>query len=632
MARQQDNTKDNEQQDVSLSRRGVVASLAGLLGVGVLSGCGEVPLEDVVGSRTAKSTTGAASAAPVVGAVAALDDLRHRTGAWADVALVAAFAADGTVGGGAFVWHGTSAAPADDGGVVIVPRVTPAPGYWRRVFSGPLDVTWFGARGRGVDTDAVHDTRGIQRAINALPASGGEVLIPAGKYIINACLDMTRDNLTIRGQGKATILRAANQLNKPVLRNNTRPRLFNLSVKDLQLDGNRRNQDPYNEGVMGICVVNSVRGLFEGLYIHETSKECLSLGGSDNHHNKVKNCSFAFASSRDRAADSKTSAHIWCQDGTDLVVEGCDFEHCTDNAVGFNAVEGVLISDCHFLDTFIIAPGASKNIRIVNNDIRGESVVSDVIVGKFIMPGAENIVFSNNHVHRVGAKKRTCIYVAPDTSVKGFVCTGNTFDIPLVTSALELKNCSDVVIADNVIRASGGHGFNLYSCERVQLNHNTITNPNTRSDNYRWGIIVNACSDVDLTCNTVMDARSAPLMFDGIGVINCAGVQLRGNRVRNATRKNVHLSGNTDLVFSDNVGFTTADRGQGVASGTGLATTFTFPHGCAATPSYVEAVPASAHARGDFFVSADATEISISYATAPPPGASNLRWYWKAEV
>lgn len=49
-------------------------------------------------------------------------------------------------------------------------------------------------------------TAGIQESIDALPAEGGVVLIPAGQYLLRrrVCL---RANVTLRGEGEATVLR-----------------------------------------------------------------------------------------------------------------------------------------------------------------------------------------------------------------------------------------------------------------------------------------------------------------------------------------------------------------------------------------------------------------------------------------
>lgn len=67
-------------------------------------------------------------------------------------------------------------------------------------------------------------------------------------------------------------------------------------------------------------------------------------------------------------------------------------------------------------------------------------------------------------------------------------------------------------------------------------------------------------------------------------------------------------------------------------SGNGSTTVFNIAHGCFATPGYVMAQPATADARGDFSLSATATNVVITYPVAPPTGTNNLQWYWNAQV
>lgn len=87
----------------------------------------------------------------------------------------------------------------------------------------------------------------IQQAINGLPASGGQVIIKADTYTCKTPIVIDRDNVELRGEGPATILRLANGANAPVL---VMGQLLqvptvtrkNIRVSDLTIDGNRTNQ------------------------------------------------------------------------------------------------------------------------------------------------------------------------------------------------------------------------------------------------------------------------------------------------------------------------------------------------------------------------------------------------------
>jgi hypothetical protein len=72
--------------------------------------------------------------------------------------------------------------------------------------------------------------------------------------------------------------------------------------------------------------------------------------------------------------------------------------------------------------------------------------------------------------------------------------------------------------------------------------------------------------------------------------------------------------------------------GRATFSGTGSATTFNIPHGLMASPNLgqIQITRGSAGANGRFHVTADATNITVTYATAPASGTNNVVLYWEA--
>ena len=96
----------------------------------------------------------------------------------------------------------------------------------------------------------------IQKTIDKLPAIGGEVFIPAGKYTCATPIILDRDNIIVRGEGAATLLRVADKANIPVfvmgqtIRSPTITRRY-IQVKNLHIDGNRINQT--SECMGGLC-------------------------------------------------------------------------------------------------------------------------------------------------------------------------------------------------------------------------------------------------------------------------------------------------------------------------------------------------------------------------------------------
>ena len=115
----------------------------------------------------------------------------------------------------------------------------------------------------------------IQQALDRLPVTGGEVVLPPGDFVIRQPIHLNRDRQTLRGTGAASVLRLADQANCPVIiLGSTEPNPTNvfsqLRLADLVIDGNRRNQRVeewldarnasgiQNNGVMVQSVSNSV--------------------------------------------------------------------------------------------------------------------------------------------------------------------------------------------------------------------------------------------------------------------------------------------------------------------------------------------------------------------------------------
>ncbi len=86
----------------------------------------------------------------------------------------------------------------------------------------------------------------IQKALDGLPLSG-EVILPAGKIVLQQPIILQHDGETLRGAGETTILTLADNVNCPVIimgepLNEPAHIVKNLHVSNLFIDGNRLHQ------------------------------------------------------------------------------------------------------------------------------------------------------------------------------------------------------------------------------------------------------------------------------------------------------------------------------------------------------------------------------------------------------
>lgn len=120
--------------------------------------------------------------------VSTIADLRLTNGG--DTVLVKGYYADGDGGGGDFYWDSTST-ETDNGGTIIKATAITT-GRWKRLFSGEINVRWFGATG----DNSTDDTTTIQSAIDA--SSSQVLFFPTGNYVTTAALNSTDQKITIK--------------------------------------------------------------------------------------------------------------------------------------------------------------------------------------------------------------------------------------------------------------------------------------------------------------------------------------------------------------------------------------------------------------------------------------------------
>jgi hypothetical protein len=134
----------------------------------------------------------------------------------------------------------------------------------------------------------------IQKALDSLPDSGGEVVLPIGKILIRQPIMLHRDFETLRGAGVGTVLWLADNADCPVIImgepiNQPKLTLAHLRVSDLAIDGNRHQQDRElwrlsgegtdirNNGITAQGIVDST--------IEHVSVACCRSGGLVTTHN-----------------------------------------------------------------------------------------------------------------------------------------------------------------------------------------------------------------------------------------------------------------------------------------------------------------------------------------------------------
>ena len=133
----------------------------------------------------------------------------------------------GDGGGGLFYWDDTST--EDDNGGTIIQATGVTTGRWKRVFSGSLNVKWFGAKGDNIQDDTVY--------INKALSLGGGISFPKSIYKVTNSLNYTGTKSIFIDGGGATLNCVTTEMGI-VLNINPSEDIDFCLVKNLKISGN----------------------------------------------------------------------------------------------------------------------------------------------------------------------------------------------------------------------------------------------------------------------------------------------------------------------------------------------------------------------------------------------------------
>ena len=224
--------------------------------------------------------------------------------------------------------------------------------------------------------DGTADQEEINAAINALPSTGGEVILLDGTYNISAKIDVSKSNVTLRGSGQATkLVRAFDGDEILYLAGGY------CTIEDINIDGKSGTYTSTdNRGIYFLTGNN----LLKGLIVRNNAGYGICAAAN---YNKVIGCT---------VSASRTGIRV---DGDNCIVSG--------NIVHENTQYGIDVNGNHnVVDGNVSRLNASANFymysstynTVCNNDfsvVSGESVTPKAINLTGTL-NANNIVVNNN--------------------------------------------------------------------------------------------------------------------------------------------------------------------------------------------------------------------------------------------
>ena len=272
------------------------------------------------------------------------------------------------------------------------------------VTNGPLDLyPGTTLNGSAFSTFVSGDCDEIQNAINALPVSGGQILLKRGDYTCAQPILIDRDNVDLRGQGASTILHLADGANSPVLiigQTNSSPAITrsNIHVSDLVIDGNRVNQ--LYECWGGLCD--------QGGYTYIRNNG-ITLRRVDN---VTIERVIAYSAISGGLVSEKGSQRITILDFT-------SYDNHFDGLAAYET-ENSVFSDLHLYDN--LSAGLSFDWNFNNNIVGNAVITNNGTVGIFIINARDNLF----HDLQILNSTQHGIFIA-ESAGPTTAATGNTF-------------------------------------------------------------------------------------------------------------------------------------------------------------------------------------------------------------
>lgn len=191
----------------------------------------------------------------------------------ADGVYVYGYSAISDGGQGVFTYDASDILSSDNDGTIIVDV---SGRRWKRQYSGPINVLWFGADQSGVSTSSSK----IQTALNL-----DDIYIPAGTYLLTTRIEWP-SNRVIYGDGYNSVLQAGADGLLGMLWSGDSSNKSNVVIRDIRINGGGQTSDIYTgfKRAIGIYVTRTTNLTIEDVYIEKCGVVKSALDPKDDNN------------------------------------------------------------------------------------------------------------------------------------------------------------------------------------------------------------------------------------------------------------------------------------------------------------------------------------------------------------
>ena len=516
--------------------------------------------------------------------------------------------------------------------------------------------------------DGTDDQVEIQAAIDALPASGGKILLLSGNYAFSAHIISNVDNVIISGEG-----------------------MYNTKIQSTQA---------YTGTGIAFNIYGTIGAPLNSWTISNLSIDLsgIILDGSTSDRisilfNYVENVTIEYVKIENSPCTAigvaNGAKHVTLSDNyLDRTGQGLEFGYglqIQKSSIDSDVVENIIINNNYINENgwnSIAIYGNSEKATITNNVINSMALshsgiaassgkyltISDNVISNTILAGEAGIEVeattahaSNPHIssyitingnilynNRVGidirkASGETNQYVAVNGNIVndslengirilqsyGVVVSGNVITNTL-KEGISCYLSNHVLISNNSVEESGSHGIYIYSSSNNIVSGNSVAYASRSVTNISNTIDVRGASTYNLiTNNKVIAAESGNIAARAIAiaVVTCERNIVTDNDIRGTYGTETLVNWGSNTVIKYNHGYITETSGAKTLFNT---TSTVVTHGLAVTPTRVQLTPTSDTAGKRYWISnKTATTFTINLDSSLP---SDISFDWRAVV
>jgi len=347
----------------------------------------------------------------------------------------------------------------------------------------------------------------IEKAISALPAAGGRVVLSEGNYTLGSSIDILKSNVTLEGQGPGTVIKGAIGTSYIIVGNGSTA-LSNIRICNLKIDAINQTAG-YGINFYGSASYPITNSIVENCWIINCLYgDAIILSYSNNNMITGNNCLSGTYGSGIHLSYSTNNIVIGnncISNDNGIVLSYSNNNTVTGNVCSSNGSYGILLD--------------SSN----NNTISGNVCSSNTNGIYFLNSSNNNIVSENN-------------------------CSSNT------NYGIRLDSSNNNTISGNVCSSNSAHGIYIYSSS----NNNTVTGNNCSSNSVN-GIYFRNSSNNIISGNNCQSNKDYGICLNSSNNNTVTGNVLKDNsQASNNGYDDINIYGSNYNIISSNTIIATA--------------------------------------------------------------------------